>query len=499
MLGGEPQRSAAQEVLSWAADAEGGAPYIFKDPNKPTRHLGFEVDIANALAQELGCRIEFKQYEFESLLAGVERGDFDFAMNGLEITEANKQRVHFSRPYYVYKLQLVARVAEDRFHSLDECSGRKDLKIGTLSNSAGERALRKRGIAPQTYTDQVGPYTDLTLGRLDAVLLDWPIARYFASPDFKQPFVQTFPGLKFVGEPTDEGLYAIAVSKDAKGEALAARIDVALDRLLRTGELERIYDKWGIQTGDQYRLRVTAGKEEAASESSTEEWTFRKYFALLVQGAEVTVFITLVSMLLAILLGMPIALARLYGPAPLRWLATLYVEFFRGIPVLLLLYFLYYGLPSLPAPFGVKLGPLQAAILGFGLNYAAFEAEIYRAGISSIPAGQWEAGASLGMSSWLTFRRIIFPQTIRVILPPMTNDLVGLFKDTSVVSIIAVQELSKWYQMITKSGGSYAEVGLVTAALYLIMSVPLGHLSRYLEKHGDRTRDAGNQNSCQAL
>jgi polar amino acid transport system substrate-binding protein len=182
---------------------------------------------------------------------------------------------------------------------------------------------------------------------------------------------------------------------------------------------------------------------------------------------------------------LPIALARLYGPAPVRGLATLYVEFFRGIPVLLLLYFLYYGLPGLAEqfalPWDLKLHPLVAAILGFGLNYAAYEAEIYRAGISSIPVGQWEAAASLGMSTPLTFRRIILPQAIRVILPPMTNDLVALFKDTSVVSIIGVVELSKQYQILTKSGGGYLQIGATTAALYLIMSVPLGYLSRYLE------------------
>ncbi len=125
----------------------------------------------------------------------------------------------------------------------------------------------------------------------------------------------------------------------------------------------------------------------------------------------------------------------MYGPAPVRSLATVYIEFFRGIPVLLLLYFLYYGLPKL---IGLKLDPLVAAILGLGLNYSAYEAEIYRAGISSIPQGngmpphRWEC-----RRRW-TFRRVIFPQAIRGILPPMTNDFVALFKDTSVVSIIAV-------------------------------------------------------------
>ncbi len=132
---------------------------------------------------------------------------------------------------------------------------------------------------------------------------------------------------------------------------------------------------------------------------------------------------------------------------------------------------------------------MTAAILGFGLNYAAYEAEIYRGGIQSIPLGQWEAAASLGMSPGQTFRRIVLPQSFRVILPPMTNDFIALFKDTSVVSIISVIELSKQYQILTKTYGQFLEIGLTTAALYLVMSVPLGYWSRYLE---ERTGGKGN-------
>jgi polar amino acid transport system substrate-binding protein len=190
-----------------------------------------------------------------------------------------------------------------------------------------------------------------------------------------------------------------------------------------------------------------------------------------------TVLITVCSMGLAVALGSPIALSRMYGPRFLRWLAVGYVEFFRGIPVLLLLYFLYYGLANV-----VELSPLTAAILGLGISYSAYEAEIYRSGITAIPPGQWEAAASLGMSGALTFRRIILPQAVRIILPPMTNDFVALFKDTSVVSIIAVVELSKTYQTLSKTTFKYVEIGLLTAALYLVMSVPLGYLSRALEK-----------------
>ena len=179
-------------------------------------------------------------------------------------------------------------------------------------------------------------------------------------------------------------------------------------------------------------------------------------------------------------IALAIATARLYAPLPVRWLAIAYVEFFRGIPVLLLLYFLYF---SLPFVIGVNLDAHVAAILGFGLNYAAYEAEIYRNGIQSIPIGQWEAGASLGMGPVLTFRRIIFPQSIRVILPPMTNDFIALFKDTSVCSVILITELTRKYNELYNFNREYiAELAFITAGLYLVMSYPMALLARWLEK-----------------
>ena len=487
LAGASPCRAQEQpreaRPLLWAADPDGGVPYVFKDPSHPDRLIGFEVDLKDALARALKRPIVFKHYAFDSLLAGLERGDFDFAMNGLEITPENGRRVRFTRPYYLYQLQLVVRAGEKRFRTLEECRA-LDLAVGTLGATSAERLLDKLRIRKEIYDDQEGPYRDLSLGRrVQAVLLDLPVALYYAAPDPRLKYGRGIPGLEFAGPPFAEGHYGIAVRKD--NVELARYLDGALEHLRESGELKRICSKWELWNADQYRLAQPARAAGAAA-----EMTFADYFPLLLRGAGVTVFITACGMLLAVLLGLPVALLRLYGPAPLRATAAVYVEFFRGIPVLLLLYFLYYGLAGITQqfdlPVDLTLGPLQAAVLGFGLNYAAYEAEIYRAGISAIPAGQWEAAASLGMSTPLAFRRIILPQALRVILPPMTNDLVALFKDTSVVSIIAVVELSKEYQMLTKSGGGYLQVGLATAGLYLVMSVPLGYLSRYLERRWAR-------------
>ncbi|MEI7683760.1 MAG: ABC transporter substrate-binding protein/permease [Planctomycetota bacterium] len=457
--------------LIWGADPDGGVPYVFLDPKNNDKYMGVEVDIADALSRQMKRPIVFRNRKFENLISDVERGDIDFAMNGIEIVPAHMNLVRFTKPYYLYQLQLVVR-ADAKTETLDEMK-EKGLAVGTLGATAAAKLLGERGVTTEIYEDQEGPYKDLSIGRrVSGVLLDLPAALYYAAPDGHLKHSRQIPGLRFVGAPFAEGFYGIAVHKD--NPQLQADLNAAIDALVESGELKRILQKWELWNADQYRLATPP-----TIEASNERMTFGMYFPLLLEGAAMTVAITLASMALAVLLGLPISLCRLYGPRPVRWLAIVYVEFFRGIPVLLLLYFLYYGLASLSPH--LQMGPLTAAILGFGLTYAAYEAEIYRAGFLSIPKGQWEAAASLGMPAPLTFRRIILPQAIRVILPPMTNDLVALFKDTSVVSIIAVVELSKTYQMLTKSGGGYLQIGLATAGLYLMMSVPLGYLSRYLE------------------
>jgi polar amino acid transport system substrate-binding protein len=469
---------AESRPLRWAADAEGGAPYVSKDPKKLEHNVGFEVDLAEALGKELGRKIQFVQYEFKQVVTGLERGDFDFAMNGLEVTPDRLAALRFTRPYYIYTLQLVTRADDQRYKSLADCRKAEAL-VGTLEDTAAQRLLAKEGMHAKIYPDQTTPYLDLKNGRLDAVLLDTPIALYYAKPD---------PKLKFVGPPLGKGYYAIGFRKT--DGALADQFDAALMRLWDNGTLRRIYEKWDLWNVDQEDLPQASYDSVVAQMGHS--LTLSRYLPLLCRGAVVTVELTILSMLLAMAIGLPLAMMRLYGPAPLRWVATVYVEFFRGIPVLLLLFFLYFGLPEIAQqfhlPVELKLWPMAAAILGFGLNYGAYEAEIYRAGISSISIGQWEAGASLGMSRWDVFCRIILPQAIRVIIPPMTNDFVALFKDTSVVSIIAVEELTKDYQMLAKSSLKYLELGLVTALLYLMMSIPLSHLSRYLERRWGKGR-----------
>jgi polar amino acid transport system substrate-binding protein len=180
-----------------------------------------------------------------------------------------------------------------------------------------------------------------------------------------------------------------------------------------------------------------------------------------------------------VVLGLGLALVRLYGAAPLRWLATIYIEVIRGTPLLIQLYLIYYGLPELV---GLKLNPFVAAVLGLGLNYAAYEAENYRAGIQGIPRGQMEGALALGMPRWLALRCIIIPQAVRLVIPPVTNDFIALFKDSSLVSVITMVELTKEYGMIATETYDYLGIGLMTAALYFALSYPASLFANYLER-----------------
>jgi polar amino acid transport system substrate-binding protein len=191
------------------------------------------------------------------------------------------------------------------------------------------------------------------------------------------------------------------------------------------------------------------------------------------------VFLSVTAMPLAILLGILIAVVRLYGPRVLAWPATLYVEVIRGTPLMLQLFFIFFLLPSV----GLNISALPAAIMGLAINYSAYEAEIYRAGLQAVPVGQMEAALTLGMSRGMALRRVVLPQAVRLVMPPVTNDFIALFKDTSVCSVITVVELSKRYNIaVMNNPRDILPLAAVTALLYLGMSYPLSLLSTRMEK-----------------
>ena len=213
----------------------------------------------------------------------------------------------------------------------------------------------------------------------------------------------------------------------------------------------------------------------------------REYGGLLLESAGMTIVLAFLSFPLAVAIGLAVALGRRYGPRPLAWVLAGYVELLRGTPLMLQLYFLFFFLPEL----GLRLPAFTTAIVGLALNYSAYESEIYRGGLQAVPSGQLEAALSLGMSRWQAIRHVIVPQATRVVIPPVVNDFIALFKDTSVCSVVTVIELTKRYSVLNMSSQATIELTVMTALLYLAMSFPLTLLSRRLEQRlGVRTVQA---------
>lgn len=457
----------AQPPLRWGADPSVGAPYVFADPAHPEHYVGYEKEMMDALAAAMGRRPELVPTDWETIVSSLRNGEFDIIVNGLEPTEDRAHQIIFSRPYYVFQLQLTVRKEEERIHQLDDCRG---YMVGTLANTAASRLLAKEKVPFREYDDPAGAYRDLEVGRVDAVLMDVPAEMYYARRN---------PLLKPAGEPFHRGAYVIGLRKG--DEALKSRVDAAIDDIIRDGTLERILKRWNLWNDAQNELRasLTSGRRDELGSFDITSASFNWVEAVtrLSRAAVITVLLTLGAMFVALVLGLPLALGQWKGPGWVRALCTTYVEFFRGTPVLVHLLFLYFGLPQI----GLAMPNWLTAVIGLGLNYAAYESQIYRSALEAIPRGQWEAAYALGMSPVLAFRQIILPQALRIALPPMTNDLVSLFKDTSVAFAISVWELATAYLELANASGEFLLLGVVVSAFYLAMSLPLAHLAGRLE------------------
>jgi len=450
--------------LRWGGDVQGGEPYAFEDPADPSRVIGFEVDIIDALARRLGVKARFHHCSWSSLVPSLERGDFDIIANGLEDTPARRDTLRLSRPYFVYAETLAVRRGSP-YRSLEALSGKR---VGTLNQTYAQDLLRARPVDVVLYEGGAEPYLDLAAGRVDAVLLDNLVADRFGC---KNPAIECLP------EDVARGTYVIGMRHG--DDALQAALDKALAEITADGELQRILEKWHLWDHRQGEPLPVA----AIASTSNRRGVDRAQLVLFFQGAGVTLYLSVISFALATLFGVALAIMRLHGRAA-RWFATVYVELFRGTPLLLQLYLIYYSL----APVW-KVDAMSAAILGLALNYAAYESEVYRAALSSLARGQAEAAHALGLTSWQTLRHILLPQALRTALPAMTNDFVALLKDSSVVSVITVVELTKRTSITAVDMRGWLLPGLLCAALYLGISVPLGRVSRLLEKRLHRDSD----------
>jgi polar amino acid transport system substrate-binding protein len=472
--------------LRWGGDLQGGEPYVYEDPKEPGKIRGFEVEIAEALARELGVRPRFVQTDWSTLVPALERGDLDVILNGLEDTPERRARIALSVPYFVYGETLTVRRGAP-YRTLDDLAGRR---VGTLNQTVAHDLLEQRKLEIVLYEGQQEPYFDLVKGRTDAVLLDHVIADRYGCP-LKELECRT--------EDIARGYYVAGVLRGKP--ALLAGIDGGFRKLAASGELRRILEHYGLWDARQLELIPAPAAAPSATPSPStsapapapsavvpaaaeDTPRFRAGHArLLLEGAAVTLALSISSFLIACPLGLLLAILRLHAGRAARYASAAYVEVFRGTPLLLQLYVLYFGIADL-----VRLNPMTAAILGLGLNYAAYEAEVHRGALLSLPRGQTEAARALGLGRLQTLRHVLLPQSLRSALPALTNDFVALLKDSSLVSVITVVELTKRMTILSVELRDWVLPGVLCAAIYFVLGFPLSRLSRRLERslHHDR-------------
>ena len=465
-------------VLTWGGDTEGGAPYMFHHADDIGELVGYEVEIVEAIAEQMGLSTRFVQNGWDNLIPGLERHLYDVSIDGLEITPEHSDVVDFSIPYYVTHLQIAVRRDNFDITDLESCKGRV---VGTLKQSYSQYVLDSlEGVEVRTYADEINAYTDLVNGRLDATLFDAPIALYYGGP---------MREVKFVGPEIGRIEYGIAVRKGE--EELLSQVNQAIMSLRDDGTIRFILERWNLWNSlvaeefqDLGPVKTTPDRYNGWIEShrpgATWKDTARRYVSFmpkLGRAAVTTIEVSLAAMVLAVVLGLCLAIVRVFGPASLAVLSTWYVEIIRGTPVLIQLFFIFYGLPNV----GIKLDPFTAGVIGLGLNYAAYEAEIYRAGLMAVPAGQMEAALGLGMTRRESLRHVVVPQAVRMVLPPVTNDFISLLKDSSLVSVITLVDLTKAYGQIATTYYDYFGTGLIVAAIYFLLGYPFIRLARWTE------------------
>jgi polar amino acid transport system substrate-binding protein len=473
------QRAGTAGELRWGGDPEGGYPYVEADPKDPSRVVGFDVEVATLIARRLGLTPRFVSCQFTSIDASVKRGDFEIGLSGIEETPARRATLATTIPYYEFREVITVR-AGDRtaLRSLADFRGRR---VGTLGGTIAYEILLKAqndlGLVPVSYDDDVHPYTDLLMGRLDGVLLDHVLA---------EKAMRLHQGLATQPEAIAVGHYVGVLAPEQS--ALRERIDGFLRDAMRDGTLQEIFTRYKLWNDDQVRLyaslTVAGGVKEASAEPTAVPAAAQggfdsviRYLPALFRSALITIVLSCLSMALAVSIGVLVASGRVYGGRLTRTVLTAYVEFTRGTPVLLQLFVLYYGLASV-----VRLPAFVAALLGLGLNYAAYESEIYRGALEAVPRGQLDAARILGLSERQILTLVRGPQALRIALAPMTNDFVALLKDSSLVSVLTVVELTKQTSIFAANIGSWVVPGALCAGMYLAMSLPLSRVARRMEE-----------------
>ncbi len=421
---------------------------------------GFDIDLMRAIGAATGFKVEFLSLPFDGMIPALQAGTVDAAISGITITPERAKTITFSEPYITAGLAIAVQSTNTQVTSLASLQNKRiAVQIGT---TGAAKAKLIPGVTLRTFDSTPLALQELLNGNVDAVINDAPVTLYAIKSNHLE-------GLKVVGKLLTDESYGIALPKNSPHTAL---LNQGLATLRQNGEYDKIYRKWFATTP------TTASKALSSWQVMTNA------LPLLLQGAVVTLQLTAISVLLGMVGGSVIGILRL---SKVDWVAIgarIYIDFFRGTPLLVQIFMIYFGLPALIKGFGgtFTFDRWVAAVMALSFNSAAYIAEIVRAGIQSIDPGQREAAESLGLTPAQTMQYVIFPQALRRMIPPLGNEFITMLKDTSLVAVIGFEELFRRGQLIVASNYRAFELYAAVAFIYLTLTFLASQAFSFLER-----------------
>ena len=445
------------------------APFVFQ--NDQSKYTGIDMELIKAIAKDQGFTLEISNPGFDAAVSDVQNGNADGMIAGMTVTDARKATFDFSDPYYTTN-SILAVQESSKISSYEDLKGKTvGVKNGTASQTFLEENKSKYGYKIKTFSDGASMYDSLNSGSVAAIMDDEPVIKYAIKQGrkFKTPI-----------EGTPSGQIAFAVQKDSNPE-LIEMFNNGLANLKESGEYQKILDKY-----------LSSDSEESTESTSVDETTIwgllQNNYKQLLSGLGVTIALALLSFAIAMVIGIIFGMFSVSPYKWLRWTAEIFVDVIRGIPLMILAAFIFWGIPNLIESTTGHQSPINdflAGTIALSLNAAAYIAEIVRGGIQAVPAGQMEASRSLGISYSKTMRKIILPQATKLMLPNFVNQFVIALKDTTIVSAIGLVELFQTGKIIIARNYQSFKMYAILAVFYLVIITLLTRFAKQLEKRAN--------------
>lgn len=428
------------------------APFEFQDAQG--NFVGIDMDLIRAIAEDQNFTVDIKPLGFDAALQAVQANQVDGVIAGMSITDERKKVFDFSEPYFESGIQMAVLADNDDIKSYEDLRGKRvSVKNGTQGADFANSIKDKYGFEVVSFADSSTMFDEVKTGNSVAVFEDYPVLLYGIAQG---------NGFKTVTPKEDPTGYGFAVNKGRNAELLQ-KFNAGLNNLKQSGRYDEIIDSYlgeGASTDDDSFFGL-----------------IKSTLPLLLEGLKMTIILSVVSIAIALVLGTIFGLMRVSRAIWLRAIGTAFVDIFRGTPLLVQAFFIYFGIPS---ALGFQMSALTAGIITLSLNAGAYMTEIVRGGILSVDKGQMEAARSLGIGYLPTMRKVILPQAIRTMIPSYINQFVITLKDTSILSVIGIAELTQTGRIIIAGNYKSFEMWLIIGIIYFIVIMALTKLSDWV-------------------